>query len=154
MEKNPNFPVSLNSKMPALGVTTSQVVADNLNAIHAVRQAFIQNESRKKIQLVLTHHFRTSGCDAYTTWWCTKEKMVKQYFNVLNLENDFVKDIDWQTIKEWRSLSGPEDIFLKNIGNDAVLGAKIYEIKNGKEMFSNQYNILANRQYHLDQLEW
>ena len=67
MEKNPKFPVSLNSKMPALGVTTSQVAADNLNAIHAARQAFIQNESRENIQLALTHHFRTSEDDAYTT---------------------------------------------------------------------------------------
>ena len=53
----------------------------------------------------------------------------KHYFNVLNLENNSVKDIDWQTVKEWRSLSGPEDISLgENIVNDAVLEAKIYEI--------------------------
>ena len=79
LEKNPKFPVSLNSKMPALGVTTSQVAADNLNAIHAARQAFIQNESRENIQLALTNHFKTSEDDAYTTKCFTKEKIVKQW---------------------------------------------------------------------------
>ena len=42
--KNQNFPVSLNSNLPALKpVTSSQVVADILVAMHAVRQASIQN---------------------------------------------------------------------------------------------------------------
>ena len=53
----------------------------------------------------------------------------KHYFNVLNLENNSVKDIDWQTIKEWRSLSGLSG----NIVNDALLEAKIYEIEKWKE---------------------
>ena len=58
----------------------------------------------------------------------------KHYFNVLNLENNSVKDIDWQTIKEWRSLSGPEDVFLSdNIVDDALLEAKIYEIEKWKQ---------------------
>ena len=35
----------------------------------------------------------------------------KHYFHVLNVENNSVKDIDWQIIKEWRPFSGPEDIF-------------------------------------------
>ena len=62
------------------------------------------------------------------TWKATGK--YKHYFNVLNLENDSVKDIDWQTIKEWRFLSGPEDILpSENIGNDALLEAKIYEIE-------------------------
>ena len=65
--KNPNFPVSLNSNLPALeGVTSSQVVADNLNAMHAARQAFIQNESSEKGKHALTHQIRTSGDDTYT----------------------------------------------------------------------------------------
>ena len=42
--KNPNFPVTLDSNLSALeGVTSSQVAADNLNAMHAARQAFMQN---------------------------------------------------------------------------------------------------------------
>ena len=65
---NPNFPVSLNSNLPALEVvTSSQVVADHLNAIHAARQAFIQNESSEKVKCALTHQIRTSGDDTYTT---------------------------------------------------------------------------------------
>ena len=55
--------------------------------------------------------------------------MYKHYFSVLNLENNSVKDIDWQTIKEWRSLSGLSD----NIVNDALLEAKIYEIEKWKQ---------------------
>ena len=35
----------------------------------------------------------------------------KHYFHVLNVENNSVKDIDWQTIKEWRPFSRPEDAF-------------------------------------------
>ena len=65
--KNPNFPVSLNSNLPALGVTSSQVVADNLDAIHAARQAFIKNESSGKVMHSLTHQIRTSRDDIYTT---------------------------------------------------------------------------------------
>ena len=66
--KNQNFPVSLNSNWPALeGVTFSQVVADNLNAMHAARHAFIQNESSEKFKCALTQQIRTSGDDTYTT---------------------------------------------------------------------------------------
>ena len=66
--KNPNFPVNLNSILPALeSVTSSQVVADNLNAMQAARQAFIQNESSEKVKRALTHQVRTSGDDTYTT---------------------------------------------------------------------------------------
>ena len=49
-------------------------------------------------------------CQFISHTWKPTEKY-KHYFNVLNLENNSVKDIDWQTIKEWRSLSGPEDVF-------------------------------------------
>ena len=66
--KNPNFPVSLNSNLPALkGVTSSQVVADNLNAMNAEGQAFIQNESSEKVKCALTHQIITSGDEKYTT---------------------------------------------------------------------------------------
>ena len=60
----------------------------------------------------------------------------KHDFNVLNLENNSVEDIDWQTIKEWRwrFLSGSEGVFLDdNIVNDALFEAKIYEIEQWKE---------------------
>ena len=53
--------------MPALGVTSSQVITDDLNAMHAARQAFIQSESSEKVTHALTHQIRTSGDDTYTT---------------------------------------------------------------------------------------
>ena len=67
--KNPNFQVSFNSNFPALeSATSNQVVADNLNAMHAARQAFIKNESSEKARQALTHqikrrciHHRTLG---------------------------------------------------------------------------------------------
>ena len=49
--KNPDFPVSLNTNLPALeGVTSSQLVASNLNVMHAARQVFIQNKSSEKFK--------------------------------------------------------------------------------------------------------
>ena len=66
--ENPIFPISLNSNLPALeGVTSSQVVAENLNAMHAARQAFIQNESSEKVKHALTHQIKTLGDDTYIT---------------------------------------------------------------------------------------
>ena len=63
-----------------------------------------------------------------------KLQRYKHNFNVLNLENNYVKDIDWQTTKEWISLSKPEDIFLSdNIVNDALFEAKIYETEKWKQ---------------------
>ena len=55
----------------------------------------------------------------------------KHYFNVLNLENNSVKEIDWQTIKEWRFLSGRGYFSL----SDAVLKAKMHEIEKWKKCF-------------------
>ena len=44
LEKNPNFPAVVRNKLPALeGKTTSEIVACNLNAMHAARQAFIKS---------------------------------------------------------------------------------------------------------------
>ena len=47
----PNFPSCLNDKPPALeGITSSEVVAKNLNALHAARKAFIENEASEKLR--------------------------------------------------------------------------------------------------------
>ena len=44
--RNPNFPNVLDNKLPALEKkTTSENVAENLNAMHSARQNFIKNES-------------------------------------------------------------------------------------------------------------
>ena len=55
---NNKFLVSFNSNFPALGVTSSQVVSDNLNAMHAARQAFIQSKFSEKIKHALTHQIK------------------------------------------------------------------------------------------------
>ena len=68
----------------------------------------------------------------YITSW-KSHREYKHCFNVLNLENNFVKDIDWQIVNEWRSLVGQQDNFLSdNIINDTILEAKIYEIEKWK----------------------
>ena len=55
-------------KPPALeGVTQSELIAKNLNATHAARKAFIQQESSEKIGRALRHQIRTSGNIKYVT---------------------------------------------------------------------------------------
>ena len=46
--RNPNLPSFLNDKLPALGVSTREVVASNLNAMHAARKQFIKCKSLEK----------------------------------------------------------------------------------------------------------
>ena len=58
--KNPNYPSVCDNKIPALeGKTSSKVVAENLNAMHAARQGFIKSESSDKIRRALKHQTRT-----------------------------------------------------------------------------------------------
>ena len=65
---NPHFPNAMNNAHPALeGKTTSQIVAENLNAMHAARQGIIQSESAEKLQRALRHQVRTSGDTKYFT---------------------------------------------------------------------------------------
>ena len=60
--QNPNFPNVLTDSLPALeGVTCSQTIASNLNAMHKAREAFIQAESSKKIRRALRHDVRSSN---------------------------------------------------------------------------------------------
>ena len=66
--RNPNFPCVLHDKPPALeGQTCSEVVADNLNAMHTVRKAFVEDESNEKIRRALRHNIHTSGDTKYFT---------------------------------------------------------------------------------------
>ena len=59
--RNPNLPSFLIDKLPALeGVSTSEVVASNLNAMHAARKQFIMSESSEKLRRALRHQVRTS----------------------------------------------------------------------------------------------
>ena len=49
--RNPNPPSCLNDKPPALeGTTSSEVVAKNLNALHAACKAFTENETSEKTE--------------------------------------------------------------------------------------------------------
>ena len=49
----------MNDKPPALEVTTSsEVVAKNLNALHAARKAFIENEAPEKVRRAFRHKIR------------------------------------------------------------------------------------------------
>ena len=60
--KNPNFPCVMNNKLPALeGMTSSKIVAENLNAMHNARQAFIKAEADEKLRRALRHQVRTSS---------------------------------------------------------------------------------------------
>ena len=49
--KNPNFPVVVRNKPPALeGKRDCEIVSCNLNTMHAARQAFIKSESAEKLR--------------------------------------------------------------------------------------------------------
>ena len=49
--KNPNFPSVLTNKPPALeGKTSSEIIANHLNAMHASRKAFIEAEASEKLR--------------------------------------------------------------------------------------------------------
>ena len=54
--------------LPALeNITSSQIVADNLNALHSARENFIKSEASSKLKLALKHQTRTSGDVLYNT---------------------------------------------------------------------------------------
>ena len=59
--RNPNIPSILTAKPPALRtVTSSKLIAEHLNALHAARKAFIKAESSRKIKLALNHQTRNT----------------------------------------------------------------------------------------------
>ena len=54
--KNPNLPSLLNNQLPVLeSISTSEIVADNLNAMHAARKAFIECVAFEKLRSALHH---------------------------------------------------------------------------------------------------
>ena len=60
LEKTPNVPTVESNKPPALeGKTTNEIVACNLNAMHAARQAFIKSVSAEQLRRALRHQTRT-----------------------------------------------------------------------------------------------
>ena len=66
--KNPNFPAVVRNKPPALeGKTTSEIVACNLNTMHAAHQAFIKSESAERLRRALRHRTHTYSDMKYFT---------------------------------------------------------------------------------------
>ena len=64
--RNPNLPSFLNDKLPALeGVSTSEVVASNINVMHAARKQFIKCESLEKLRCALHHQVKTGITQSY-----------------------------------------------------------------------------------------
>ena len=65
-DRNPNLPSFLNDKLSALeGVSTSEVVASNLHAMHTARKQFIKCESLEKLRCALRHQIRTGISQSY-----------------------------------------------------------------------------------------
>ena len=59
--KNPNFPSVLIDNPPALeGHTSSEIIANHLNAMHAVRAAFIKSEACEKRRRAIRAKTRTA----------------------------------------------------------------------------------------------
>ena len=58
--RNPNLPSVLENKLPALeGVTSSELIANHLNALHKAREEFIRLEASEKIRRALKARTRT-----------------------------------------------------------------------------------------------
>ena len=64
--RNPNYPNNFDNQVPALeGKTSSQIVAENLNAVHSACKEFIKNESCEKLRRAMWHNIRTSQDTKY-----------------------------------------------------------------------------------------
>ena len=65
---NPQLPSVLNGNLPALtSKPASQIVKENLNAIHIARQAFIASENSERLRRAMSHNIRTTGDVKYIT---------------------------------------------------------------------------------------
>ena len=59
--KNPNLPNIMNDNLPALqGSTSSEILSEHLNALHAARQAFVKSEADERIKRALRSKVRVS----------------------------------------------------------------------------------------------
>ena len=56
---NPNFPTILHDKLPAMEVSSSDLIRQNMEAIHSSRKGFIAAESSEKIRKALRHNVHT-----------------------------------------------------------------------------------------------
>ena len=63
---NPNFPALIDSSVAtAEGSSSSKLIADHLNAMHAARKAFVENESSDKFRRAIAKQTRTSTVLTY-----------------------------------------------------------------------------------------
>ena len=66
--RNPSLPALLTDKPPVLNEQSQiEMIRENLNVLHASRQAFIASESSEKIKRALQHNIRRSGDVKYFT---------------------------------------------------------------------------------------
>ena len=64
--RNPNFPSILHDDLPALGTkTSSELVAEHLNALHSARKSFIESEASAKLRQALLRKTRTATVLGY-----------------------------------------------------------------------------------------
>ena len=93
---NPNFPSNLTNKLPALEpVISSDIVQQNLTAIHSARKAFIGAESSERISRAL--HQRTRQCNPHVFrngdsvyYKCESSNQWKGPGSVIGVENQTV----------------------------------------------------------------
>ena len=66
--RNPTLPSLLTNKPPALNPeVSSDLIRENLHALHSARKAFIAAENSEKLKRALSHNVRTSGDIKYFT---------------------------------------------------------------------------------------
>ena len=64
--RNPNFPNVLDNKLPAMECSTSsEIVANNLNAMQTARKEYLKSEASEKLNRALKHQVRTYGDVVY-----------------------------------------------------------------------------------------
>ena len=66
--KNPKLPSSFDNLPPANGpVDHSKLLAENLNALHAAREAFTQLENSERLKRALSHNVRTTNDNKFVS---------------------------------------------------------------------------------------
>lgn len=64
--RNPNFPTAFTNKPPGNNLTClNEYVAQNLNAMHSARQAFVEQESSERLRRALNRTSRTYSNRVY-----------------------------------------------------------------------------------------
>ena len=68
MGQNPKMPVAVDNELPANSLAnTSDIVRENLNALHAARKAWVETEFSRKIKLALSKNIRSESTSRFYT---------------------------------------------------------------------------------------